>query len=529
MKIKGKTKPTYGLILLLAAFSFACNDANLLNSDAKGGGPIGAGVGQSGAQDFGRFRGIIDDGKLPAENILDQVGFFAEHKIPLPEADCGNTVCLHALMGVRGNMINGNNCTIVLLGMNTPLDPKEFERPPLNLAIAVDTSGSMSGAPINSVRLGLLNLVKELDPKDKVTLVTYSDKAEVVLESDALTDPDRDYLIEAVSNLSANGATNIYDGLRTALESVSKDMGNMRQNRVILLSDGVATAGLESTDRIVHLGLSYAELGIGITTIGIGREFDIALMGRLAENGGNFYFLEDFGAVEEVFSEEIKTFLVPLAEDIEIRFTSDKAYSFKAVYGTRMWTGHSSPSPDGATIKIPSLFMAGRTSTDDIGPGEGRRGGGGMILLELTPTSDQSIIDQTEAGAQMGAVEMSFKAPGSGDLIEQKVKVYNKMKPGETPEEGEFEDEAVEKGFVALNIYAGFTMAIDRANNGAPNAALNILEPLSENVETWLEETPDADIESDLKTMNKLIAIIEEDSNATDLRIGQPADPWPRD
>lgn len=488
-------------------------------------GPTGAGVGQSGAQDFGRFRGIIEGGELPAENILDQVGFFSEHKIPLPEADCGNTVCMHGLMGVRGNMINGNNCTIVLLGLNTPLDPKEFERPPLNLAIAVDVSGSMVGAPIESVRLGLLNLVTELDPKDKVTLVTYSDEAEVVLESDILNDPDRTLLREAVSGLSASGGTNIYDGLRTALENVYADVGDNRQNRVILLSDGVATAGLESTDRIVNLGLSYAEKGIGITTIGVGQEFDIALMGRLAENGGNFYFLEDLGAVEEVFSEEIKTFLVPLAEDIEIRFDSDQAYSFKAAYGTRMWTGNS----EGATIKIPSLFMAGRTSTDDIGPDGGRRGGGGMILLELTPTSDEAIIDATPANSELGKIAFTFHAPGSGMKHEQTLSVFNKMKPGETPEDGEFEDFAVEKAFVALNIYAGFTMAIERANSGAGNAALNILDPLSENMELWLEENPDEDIQSDLKTMKQLMVIIEEKRDESEVRIGQPADPWPKD
>ncbi len=523
MKNLKRTKWLFACALLTLGCNYLGSTASQDSSGASG--LTGAGVGQSGAQDFGRFRGIIEDGELPAENILDQVGFFSEHKIDLPEADCGDTVCLHGLMGVRGNMINGNNCTIVLLGLNTTLDPKEFERPPLNLAIAVDISGSMAGAPIEAVRLGLLKLVTELDPKDKVTLVTYSNHAEVVLESDTLNDPERNLLREAVATLEAEGATNIYDGLRTALESVDSNSAENKQNRVILLSDGVATAGLDSTDRIVNLGLSYAEKGIGITTIGVGQEFDISLMGRLAENGGNFYFLEDLGAVEEVFSEEIKTFLVPLAEDIEIHFDSDEAYSFKAAFGTRTWTGTS----EGATIKIPSLFMAGRTSSDDVGPDGGRRGGGGMILLELTPTSDQKIIDATPANSELGKVRFTFRSPGSGTMNEQNLSVFNKMKPGETPDGGRFTDSSVEKAFVALNIYAGFTMAIERANSGAANAALNILDPLSANVEAWLETNQDVDIASDLKTMKELMVIIDEKRTGTDVRIGQPADPWPQD
>ena len=112
-------------------------------NDDGGAPPLGPGVGQGGAQDFGQFRAILEAGEIPGPDTLDDVGFFNEHKIELPAADCGDDVCLHGALAMMGNFLTGTDCTMLLVGMNTPIDPAELERPPLNLAIAVDTSGSM--------------------------------------------------------------------------------------------------------------------------------------------------------------------------------------------------------------------------------------------------------------------------------------------------------------------------------------------------------------------------------------------------
>lgn len=502
-----------------------CADSGESSADGYGAEPRGnTGVGQSGAQDFGRFRGIIEGGELPAPNTLDAVGFFNEHKIELPAPDCGDDVCVHGLLGVRGNMLNGNNCTVAVVGFNTPRTPDEFERPPLNMGLAVDVSGSMMGAPMEAVRDGLRALAGAADVKDTITLVTYSDHAELVVDSTPETDPDRALLLGAIEELRASGGTNIYAGLERALDIVEARRDGSRQNRVIMLSDGAATAGITDTARIVNLGKSYAEDGIGITTIGVGTEFDIELMRSLSEAGsGNFYFLEDVAAVEEVFSEEIKTFLVPLAENVKIEFDVAPGYSFRALYGTRLWTG----DVEGATVEIPSLFMASRESIDDIDPGGARRGGGGVMLIELIPTSSTSMADEIGPNAPAGELSMTYDIPQSAVSVDQRVTVTNSLKPGETPVDGNFENAAVEKSFVALNIFVGFEMAIERANSGASNAALNILLPLAERVEGWLVTNPDPDIEDDLTTMRQLITIIERTGARES--VGAPPDPWPQD
>ncbi|WP_168210745.1 vWA domain-containing protein [Persicimonas caeni] len=516
------------IALLCAA---GCADDSSAGFDSRAMAPANnsggsTGVGQSGAQDFGRFRTLVEQGEIPAPSTLDAVGFFNEHKFELPPADCGDDICLHGMFGVQGNMINGSNCTTVAIGFNTPHQPDDFQRPPLNMAIAIDTSGSMHGASIDSVRQGLQLMADELAPKDEVALVTYSNNAQLVFRSTPENDPDRAELKTQIANLSVGGSTNIYDGLKKAAEQVTTHAAGDRQNRVILLSDGLATAGITHTDRIINLGASYAQNGVGLTTIGVGREFDLELMRKLSEAGaGNFYFIEDLTTVEEVFVEEISSFMVPLAEDVSVTFDGAEAYRFRAAYGTRDWMGDDHD----ASIYIPAMFMASRQSIDDIGPGGGRRGGGGVILLELVPTNDPDMLAQTPAGAPVGDLTLTYRKPGTEDFVEQTISLSNPLAPGETPAEGEFENFTVEKAFVTLNIYAGFKMATDRASHGAPNAALNVLVPLAANVEAWLaaQEEADADIEADLALMYQLIENIEEIGGEEE--VGQPPNPWPSD
>ncbi len=517
------------LMTIICMISLAAACANDETASDLGGfapentGGGNTGVGQSGAQDFGRFRAIIDRGELPSPETLDMVGFFNEHKVELPNPECEQSICLHAQFGVQGNMINGASCNIVLLGMNTALQPSDYERPPLNLAIAVDTSGSMSGQPIEDVRNGLLALVEQLDPKDTITLVRYQSTAEVATVSSPSSDPERTQLRSSILGLNAGGSTNIYEGLRLALESTKSGANDALQNRVILLSDGVATSGIMDSGRIINLGASYAEQGIGITTIGVGTEFDQHLMQSLSETGpGNFYFLEDSQAVEEVFVEEATSFLVPLAQDVSIAFAADSAYEFRAAYGTNDWTG----GRNHATIDIDSLFMASRQTIDDLGQTGGRRGGGGMILLELTPSSLEAEAAQFDGG--VGQVMLRFRPPGSEEYVTQTVEVQNPLELEAAPEDGAFDSPAVEKGFVTLNIFVGFQMATQRAEAGSPDAALNVLSPLIVSVEEWLETNDDVDIENDLEYLRKLEQVILQRGASTE-RIGQAPNPWPRD
>ncbi len=496
-------------LLALGAVS-GCADAS---SDGGIAGHEGSGVGQGGAQDFGQFKEILEDGGIPGPETLDDVGFFNEHKIELPAPDCGEDVCIHGLLGVMGNMISGSNCTTVLIGMNTPIDASELERPPLNLALAVDVSGSMAGESINAVREGLQKMMAELRPEDRVTLVAFSTEAAVIVESVA---PDDANLGIAIANLTPNGGTNIYDGLRSAYEIVDAYKDPARQNRVILLSDGLATAGITQGERILGLASAYGERDLGLTTIGLGSEFDVELMRGLSEQGaGSFYFVEDPQAIDEVFVEEANSFLVPLARRVEIDLDIFAGYDLRRVYGTKQFeiVGNS------AFVEIPTLQIAHRSSASE--QENGRRGGGGAILVELLPTGD--------APQSVGDLNFVYDKPDGSGAVTQEVKVLSPLDPWETPVGGHFEHGSVEKGFVMLNLYVGFQMAAERAKAGDDAGALAVLNSLEQNVGGWESENPDADIEDDLVYVRLFIENLRARNGGTQSPSPVSPEPWPAD
>ncbi|MEM6989160.1 MAG: VWA domain-containing protein [Myxococcota bacterium] len=481
--------------------------------DDGGPSPIPPGVGQGGAQDFGQFRAILEAGQIPGPDTLDDVGFFNEHKIELPGATCGSDVCVHGALGQMGNLLTGADCMMVMVGMNTPIDPAELERPALNLAIAVDTSGSMQGEPIERVREGLFRMVDVLQPEDRVTLVTFNDAA--VLQAE-FSGGDSAAIEVAIAGLTAEGQTNIYDGLWSAYEAVEAGEDPGLQNRVILLSDGEANTGITNDDKIVNLATALSGQGIGLSTIGLGEDFDPLLMRRLSEvGGGTFYFLEDPAAVEEVFEEEVSALLMPLATQVEIGLDVFPGWEVRGLYGTKL----AEVGPARTSIEIPSLHIAHRETVDDVE--HGRRGGGGVILAEVMREPGAPLPE----GNAIGSLTMDYVVPGTEETVSQTVDITSP-----DPEaRGYFSTTGAEKSFVMLNLYVGFRIAAERATVGDDTTALATLQGLHFGVRGWLDENDDFDIEDDLRYVDLFIDNLRARGAAEPPPQQNPPEPWPQD
>src|SRR5437762_12467182 len=82
---------------------------------------------------------------------------------------------------------------------------KRTRRTPLNLAVVLDRSGSMSGAKIEKARQAAMGLVDQLAPGDVFSFITYSDPAEVVLPAQQVE--DKEALKERISRVHPGGST----------------------------------------------------------------------------------------------------------------------------------------------------------------------------------------------------------------------------------------------------------------------------------------------------------------------------------
>jgi Ca-activated chloride channel family protein len=492
--------------------------------------PMGTNVSFGGAQDFGFFRGQLESGQVPTMASLDAPGFFAEHHIELPPPACGQRICLQPMVAVMGNLMNGNNCTMLNLGLSSPVAADPGERPPLSLAVVVDVSGSMAGDKIAFVRDGLELLIDGMRDADELSIVTYSDTAQTLIDMTAVGD-NRVDLRRVVRGLTTGGSTNLHGGLLAGYEQVLQEYDSGRQNRVILLSDGMPTAGVTSTASILDASRGYNSDGVGLTTIGLGGDFNIDLMRGLAQQAdGNFYFLEDSGAVSEVFEEELSFFVVPVAFDLSLELVAGEDYDFGRALGAPLWEDTAS----GGSLDIPSVFVAHRESDEDVTEDDGRRGGGSSLLVELMPRRGGSSAEgDSDGGATIATIELSFREPGNSDVQHDSVVLDYPHDPTVLLERGFFDGEhlaSTQKSFVMLNIFVGMEMAVTAFHTRtAGPETITDLDNLVAAVEDYNDEVGDLDIELDLE----LLAMLRDNLIAGGITDPEEpprsSDPWPAD
>lgn len=483
----------------------------------------GTNVSLGGSQDIGFFRGQLEAGLVPRSESLDAAGFFAEHHADLPPPACGQRICLQPMVAVMGNLMTGADCTMLHLGLNSPLTADPGARPPLTLSVVVDVSGSMAGEKLDFVKSGLELLIDGMKDDDQLSLVSYSDQARIVSETTAVAG-NRVALRQAIRDLAVEGSTNLEAGLRAGYTELMAHYDSSRQNRVILLSDGVPTAGVTASGPILEMSRGYNSHGVGLTTIGLGADFNIELMRDLAlQADGNFYFLEDTGAVSEVFTEELSYFVVPVAFDLKLSVAEGEAFRFGRALGTPFWVD----TETGGELEVPSVFLAHRESDTDVTDSDGRRGGGSQLLIELMARDTDAPEDSTIA-----TVQVSFRDPTTQETVEDLVDIRYPHKPGVLMKEGYFEADdlaAAQKSFVMLNIYVGMENAIlGFEQNRSSTTIISELDNLIFAVEDYNEEIKDKDIELDLELLDMLRDNLVQ-SGAPDSNAPPVEDPWPAD
>ena len=165
------------------------------------------------------------------------------------------------------------------------------ERPPLNLALVIDRSGSMSGAPLREAKACAKRLVESLRDGDRIAVIAYDHKVEVVATS---TDArHRAEILPAIDRIESRGMTDLHGGWLAGAEQVAANLSTRSVNRVILLSDGNQNQGVTDAQEIARQCAAMADKGVETSTYGLGLEFNEDLMAAMARQGnGTAYYGE---------------------------------------------------------------------------------------------------------------------------------------------------------------------------------------------------------------------------------------------
>ncbi|MBB4284652.1 vWA domain-containing protein [Roseospira goensis] len=218
--------------------------------------------------------------------------------------------------------------------------PERSARPPANIVLLADVSGSMHGPDrLGLVKRSMALLVDQLGARDTVSLVTYAGADRVVLEP---TPADaRDTICTALGRLASGGGTAGAKGIATAYALAEESFRKGGINRIILATDGDFNLGIVDDGRLEDTVAAKRETGIYLSILGVGRgNYNDRTMQRLAQAGnGMAAYLDSLAEGRRVLVEKLAAQLQPIADDVkfQIEFNPARVAEYRLVgYETRL-------------------------------------------------------------------------------------------------------------------------------------------------------------------------------------------------
>jgi Ca-activated chloride channel family protein len=239
------------------------------------------------------------------------------------------------------------------------VEPGQLEqRPTRQIALCIDSSGSMAGDEIDRARAGAEWVFGLLEDDDYVSVVDFDDEAEVWLDATRWGDISRDDAVDRVQDIRAGGGTDMYSGLERAGETLSQlpeDENTVR--RILLLSDGKDNT--HDPPEFESLARKIDSDGVRIMSAGIGEDYrseTIRKLGSVAR--GQWTHLQASGDIETFFGDAVEAAGSVVAPDAELELDVADGVEVSEVYRALPQTQSVNPEweDNSAIIRLPDLL-----------------------------------------------------------------------------------------------------------------------------------------------------------------------------
>ncbi len=222
---------------------------------------------------------------------------------------------------------------LLFVGMKTE-DIDLSEAPAENLTFLIDVSGSMDEEDkLPLLQKSFLQLVEQLDDDDTVSIVTYANGVEVVLDS--AKGSDKKTISDAINGLMAAGGTNGEGGIQKAYALAEANYREDANNRIIVATDGDLNIGISEPDQLEKLISEKRDKGIYLTMLGFGTgNIRDDNMERLADCGnGNYAYIDSLFEAKKVLVEELGASFHTVAEDVklQVEFNPEKVNAYRLI------------------------------------------------------------------------------------------------------------------------------------------------------------------------------------------------------
>ena len=176
----------------------------------------------------------------------------------------------------------------LLVEVSAPEGKRSENSEPLNLALAIDTSGSMNSGRLEAAKMAAIQVIHSLTERDHLSLVHFGSDVNVVLKGVPMDRTGKDAAVGAIWKLETAGMTNLSGGWYEAGRCVAEvmDRKDATDGRILILSDGRANQGICDPEQLTVHAQKLAERGVVTSAVGIGDGYSPLQLDALADGGG---------------------------------------------------------------------------------------------------------------------------------------------------------------------------------------------------------------------------------------------------
>lgn len=211
---------------------------------------------------------------------------------------------------------------------NKEVTSKDRKTAPLNLVLVLDRSKSMRGQRLDRVKFAAHQIIDQLGENDFLSVISFSDRADALIESQHVT--EKSGLKAIVNTISADGGTEIAQGLGEAMRQVQKNLTPDYVNHIILITDGET---YDDKAKSLELADAAALKGIGISTMGIGHEWnDVFLDDIASKTGGSTTYINSPAEIVRFLNGRVRSLGSSFAERLTLTIAPDPDVTAESVF-----------------------------------------------------------------------------------------------------------------------------------------------------------------------------------------------------
>lgn len=435
-----------------------------------------------GAQDMALVRRKIAMGQVPAPEDFVTEGLYSEHDLPLDGPPCEQVLCLRMATGIAPALDTGRQEAFVQVGFSSNVDPATFRRKPLDVALVIDHSGSMSGEPMEAVKEAARRLVARLGEEDTFSLVLFDDEVETQVKQAPVR--DRAALLHAINTIEVDGGTCIECGLKEGYQQLATQPRNeARAQRLFLFTDAMPNVGATGEGEFTELLRANSEQGRDLTVFGVNIAFGQALVTKIsATRGANYFYLSDPERTRKVFDEDFDFLVTPIAYDLKVVFSPAENFKVEAVYGLP----GVEPGASRAELDVATVFLSRRR---------------GAILARLSRGAELPP-NQTVMTSAFSFQPVEGEAPAATLTAS-----YEGSEPLASTATW-YSQRSVRKTVALTNFILGARQACDRWGKGEKAAAREVADRTAALLEAEAEALDDAPLRTEAELARKLAALL---------------------